>query len=205
MDGEHASDTTRTVKRNRSAQITITRAGKLAASGSIVMPRSLHRRCPPRFWLDLQPRPERVLGICKRLYAKQARSLSGWFRVSSGGRSCFNLMQPHSASLRGRHGWSAGHLAGSRLLASPACGVWAGESKQELSGGHPASWWSGRRGPAPRVAARDGLVWCPRPGSCSRSAHERSPVGCVQRMISFGERRSRLTGQRHGCVGQSRG
>lgn len=67
-------------------------------------------------------------------------------------------MQPHSASLRGRHGWSAGHLAGSRLLASPARGVWVGESKQELSAVIHRRGGLAAEGPRPEWAARDGLV-----------------------------------------------
>lgn len=68
-------------------------------------------------------------------------------------------MQPHSASLRGWHGWTAGRLAGLRFLASPVCGVWAGESKQaSLSAvSHSAALVDGRRGPTPRVPARDDL------------------------------------------------
>lgn len=164
------------------------------------MPRRVHRRCPPRFWLDLQPRPERVLGICKRLYAKQARSLSGWFRVSSGGRSCFNLVQPHSASSAwvvwletwlGRAPWPA---------QSAACGP--ENPSRKLPGCHPSFLVDGRRGPTPRVAARDDLSRFVRAVMLVLEFGAREePAGCVQRMISFRERRSGLPGQRHGCVG----
>lgn len=84
------------------------------------------------------------------------------------------------------------------FLASPACGLWAGESSMTI-GCQPSVFESLAEAQRPDCQpVMDSFM-------CFEFGAQEEPAGWVERMISFGERRSRLTGQRHGCVGQSRG
>lgn len=96
-----------------------------------------------------------------------------------------------------------GDLAGPRSLASPVCGVWAGESQAESCPAVIHRFWSiAAEAPRPRVAARDDLSrFVAAVMLVLEFGAREEPAGCVQRMISFRERRSGLPGQRHGCVG----